>query len=74
LTTEPFKRSKTAIIQSGIDPDMRRLFRLHGIRSSRERALKDAQAKYDKACMSVDFYWEEVEEAIEDQKAISEVH
>lgn len=68
------QRNKAAIIASGIDPNMKRLYRLHAIRSSRERALKQAQENLEKTNQSIEHYWAEIEEAVLDQQAISEVH
>ena len=54
------ERNKAAIIASGIDPDMKRLNKLHAIRSSAEK-------KHRRALESVENYWDEVFKAIEDQ-------
>ncbi len=67
-------RNKAAVEASGIDPGMRRLFRLYAIRTSRRYALQRAQENLDKAQASIENYWAEVNEALEDQEAIADAH
>lgn len=66
--TERYPRKKATIIQSGIDPGMKRLNRLHAIRSNQLKKLKAAQDAYEKACRSVEFYWETVYDAVDEKE------
>lgn len=75
------KRCKAAVLRSGIDPQLKRLSKLHAIRSSRERALKRAFEAYQQdgditgyvkalsnlqaARDSIERYWGEVMKTIE---------
>lgn len=68
--TERYPRKKATILRSGIDPQMKRLNRLHAIRSNQKKKLEAAQAAYDKAVRSVDFYWENVMDAVDEQEAV----
>jgi len=55
------QRNKAAIMASGIDPQMKRLNKLHTIRSRQEK-------KYVAALESIERYWDEVFQAIEEKK------
>jgi hypothetical protein len=55
------ERNKTAIIASGIDPDLKRLRRLQAIKSAQEK-------KFIKAVESIEYYWENVFSAIADKE------
>lgn len=63
-----YPRNKATIQQSGIDPELKQLFKLHAIRSNQQKKLKAAQAALEKAQRSVDFYWERVFEARDEQE------
>lgn len=58
------ERNKRAILASGIDPEMKRLRRLHAIRSGAAKRLKAAQEALERADASVEYYWAQVEEAL----------
>ncbi|BCO56047.1 hypothetical protein MINTM005_12910 [Mycobacterium intracellulare] len=53
------QRNKAAIMASGIDPQMKRLNRLHAIRSRREK-------QFVAALESIENYWREVNAAIKE--------
>lgn len=58
------ERNKDAILASGIDPGLKRLRRLHGIRSNQAKRLKAAEEALARAEASVEYYWIQVEEAL----------
>lgn len=60
------QRNKAAIMASGIDPQMKRLNRLHAIRSRREK-------QFVAALESIENYWREVNAAIEEKECASGV-
>ena len=67
-TVERYPRKKATIIRSGIDPDMKRLNRLHAIRSNQLKKLRAAEDAYNRACASVEHYWEQVFDAVDEQE------
>lgn len=56
------QRNKAAIMRSGIDPEMKRLNRLHAIRSRQQKKLIAALE-------SIENYWDEVAKAIEEKES-----
>lgn len=56
------ERNKAAILRSGIDPDLKRLNKLHAIRTNQER-------KYVRALESIENYWDQVFAAIDEQES-----
>jgi hypothetical protein len=60
------ERNKAAIIASGIDPELKQLRKLQAIRSNQQK-------KVDKATASIEFYWERVFRAIEENSSLEVV-
>lgn len=55
------KRNKESILASGIDPDLKRLRKLHAARRGAEKALVAT-------IQSIEDYWDEVEKALPKEK------
>jgi hypothetical protein len=60
------ERNKAAIIASGIDPELKQLRKLQAIRSNQEK-------KVERAIASIEFYWERVFKAIEENSSLEVV-
>jgi hypothetical protein len=58
------KRNKAAVLKSGIDPELRRLRKLQAIKSTQEK-------KYVQALESIEFYWEQVFDAIDKEQVVA---
>ena len=57
-----YPRKKGTILRSGIDPQMKRLNKVHAMRSS-------AKKRYIAALERVEKYWDEVYDAIDEQES-----
>jgi hypothetical protein len=57
------ERNKAAIIASGIDPELKQLRKLQAIRSNQEK-------KFVRALESIEFYWERVFSAIDENNSL----
>ncbi len=61
MMTEKYPRTKATIMASGIDPHMKRLNKVHAIRSSTKK-------RYIRALEAVETYWEDVFAAMDEQE------
>jgi hypothetical protein len=66
--SDKYPRKKASCIRAGFDPDMREHRRLCAIRSNQEKKAQRAVVAYEKACRSVDYYWERTFAAIDEKE------